>query len=63
MRTTLDLPEDLVNQAMKVTGAKTKSQLVTGALEEVIKKEKRLRILSYKGKINFDIDLNLLRER
>ncbi|WP_232834939.1 type II toxin-antitoxin system VapB family antitoxin [Pleomorphovibrio marinus] len=33
MRTTLDIPEKLIKEAMKLTGAKTKSQLIREALE------------------------------
>jgi len=33
MRITLDLPEDLIDEAMKLTGAKTKSQLIKDALK------------------------------
>jgi len=41
MRTTLDLPDALVQEAMHVTRIKTKKQLVTLALEELIKRARR----------------------
>ncbi|MEQ8473448.1 MAG: type II toxin-antitoxin system VapB family antitoxin [Marinoscillum sp.] len=63
MRTTLDLPEELMSEAMKITGAKTKSQLIKHALEEQIKRHKRLKLLSFKGKIDLDIDVDSLRDR
>lgn len=63
MRTTLDLPEELINEAMKISGATTKSQLIKTALEEMIKREKRLKLLSFKGKIDLDIDLDISRNR
>lgn len=63
MRTTLDIPEDLINEAMTVTGAKTKSQLVKDALILQIGRAKRQRLLSFKGKVDLDIDLDILRDR
>ncbi|WP_258103604.1 type II toxin-antitoxin system VapB family antitoxin [Marinoscillum sp. MHG1-6] len=63
MRTTLDLPEDLIKQAMEVTGAKTKSQVIRQALEDQIKKSKRLKLLSFKGKIDLSINLDDIRDR
>lgn len=63
MRTTLDLPEELIKEAMKLTGAKTKSALIKHALEDQIKQAKRKRLISFKGKIDLDIDLDALRSR
>jgi hypothetical protein len=40
MRTTLDLPEDLLIEAMKVTEIKTKTKVIITALEELIRKSK-----------------------
>jgi len=63
MRTTLDISEELMKEAMKATGAKTKSQAIKEALEAQIKRAKRQRLLSYKGKIDLDIDLDVTRNR
>ncbi len=63
MRTTLDIPEDLINEAMKITGAKTKSQVIKEALEEQIRKAKRQRLLNFKGKLDLDVDLDVTRDR
>lgn len=63
MRTTLDLPEELIDQAMNITHAKTKTELIKMALENIINQEKRNKLLKYHGKINIDIDLNTLRNR
>ena len=62
-RTTLDIPEDLIKEAMKITGAKTKSALIKTALEDQIKRLKRKRLIYFKGKINLDIDPDSLRKR
>ena len=63
MRTTLDLPEDLVVEAMKVTDIKTKTKVIITALEQLIKKSKISEIKKYKGQIDLDIDLDELRGR
>lgn len=63
MRTTLDISSELLSQAMKITGAKTKSQVIKEALQELIAREKRVRLLNFKGKIDLDIDLAMLRDR
>jgi hypothetical protein len=59
MRTTLDLPEDLVAEAMKATNIKTKTKVIVAALE----KSKIAGIKNYKGQVELDIDLNELRGR
>jgi Arc/MetJ family transcription regulator len=63
MRTTLDLPEDLVKEAMKTTHIKTKTKVIVTALEELIRKSKISELKQYKGKIDLDIDLNDIRGR
>jgi len=63
MRTTLDLPEDLLHEAMEVTHTKTKTRVIVLALEEMIRKSKISEIKQYKGKIDLDIDLDKIRDR
>lgn len=63
MRTTLDLPEELIREALEITGAKTKSQLIKDALENQIRQIKRQRLLTFKGKIDLDVDLDITRKR
>lgn len=38
MKTTLDVPESLLNDAMRISGAKTKRAAVMAALEELIRR-------------------------
>ncbi len=63
MRTTLDLPENLLAEAMKVTHTDTKTAVIVRALEELVRKSKISDIKKYRGKIDLDIDLNELRDR
>ncbi|MFA6009318.1 MAG: type II toxin-antitoxin system VapB family antitoxin [Desulfobacteraceae bacterium] len=63
MRTTLDIPENLVNEAMKATHIKTKTKVIITALEQLIRRAQLSEIKEFKGKINLDIDLETIRGR
>ena len=63
MRTTLDLPENLLIDAMKATHIKTKTKVIITALEELIRKNRIAGLKKFKGKLDFDIDMNKLRGR
>ena len=63
MITTLDLPEDLINEAMKATKINTKTKVIITALEDLIRKSKISGLKKYKGKIDLDIDMNAIRGR
>jgi hypothetical protein len=63
MRTTLDLPENLLQEAMTLTRTGTKTRVIVLALEELIRKSRISGLKKYKGKIDLDIDLNELRDR
>jgi len=63
MRTTLDLPEELLLEAMELAHARTKTAVIIKALEELIRKSRISQLKSYKGKFDLDIDLEKLRNR
>jgi len=63
MRTTLDLPENLINETMTLTKIKTKTDLIKTALVNLIQREKIKNIKKYFGKVDLEIDLDLIRER
>ncbi|MGR3218261.1 MAG: type II toxin-antitoxin system VapB family antitoxin [Candidatus Anammoxibacter sp.] len=63
MRTTLDLPEKLVKDAMKISHVETKTKVIVVALQELIRKSKISALKKFKGKINLDIDLDMIRGR
>jgi hypothetical protein len=63
MRTTLDIPEKLVDDAMKASRRKTKTSVIITALEELVRKRKIAQIKSFKGRVALDIDLAALRKR
>ena len=63
MRTTLDLPEALVEEAMRLTQTRTKTEVIRIALEALVRREKTRGLKDYFGKIELDIDFDVLRER
>jgi hypothetical protein len=63
MRTTLDLPEHLLLEAMNLSNSANKTQTIILALEELVQKSKIQDLKSFKGKFNLEVDLNKLRSR
>jgi Arc/MetJ family transcription regulator len=63
MRTTLDLPEKLLNEAMKATRINTKTKVIITALEDLVRKSKISELKEFKGKIDLAIDLDEIRGR
>jgi len=63
MRTTLDLPEELLLEAMDVTHIGTKTRVIIIALQELIRRNKITELKKFKGKIDLEIDMDVLRRR
>lgn len=63
MRTTLDLPERLVDEARAALGFKSKTDTVVFALREVVRRNRIDTLKSLIGKVTFDFDPTELRER
>jgi len=62
-RTNIVLDDDLIRQAMQVTGAKTKRQAVDRALRELVARGSVYRALrKLKGKMPWDGDVNAWRQ-
>ena len=54
MKTTLNIPEELIKTAMSFSKYRTKTKTVIVALEEYIRLKKIEKILSNEGKLQFD---------
>ena len=52
MRTTLNIPDRLIQDLEKVTGEKSKTKAICIAIEDFIKKRELEKLLSLKGKLN-----------
>ena len=55
MRTTVDIPDDLLKQAIQASGAKTKREAIRWALEEALRSTAIEDLLSRKLLINFAV--------
>jgi Arc/MetJ family transcription regulator len=53
MRTNIDIDDDLLAEAARLTGIKTKKDLVNQALRVLIESKKRKSIFELEGKIKF----------
>lgn len=53
MRTNIELDAKLVDEAMKLTGRKTKKDVVNYAVEELVLKLRRKKVLELEGTIDW----------
>lgn len=63
MRTTLDLPEDLVNEAKGLLGFKSKTDLIVYALQEAVRRRRREQLIEMFGKVKIEVDVGRSRRR
>jgi hypothetical protein len=63
MRTTLDLPGALLEEALKITHEKNKTSLIVNSVKSTIRRYKLLELIKKHGTIALDIDLNETRKR
>jgi Arc/MetJ family transcription regulator len=63
MATNLSLDPDLINEAMKVSGERTKKAAVTRALQEFIARRKQKHLLDLMGKLEWDNSYDYKSER
>lgn len=61
MRTTLDLPDELVSRARETLGFKSKTDTVVFALREVVRKGRIDDLKALLGKVEFEADASALR--
>ena len=61
MRTTMDLPEDLVEEAKSLSGTRSKTAAVILALKDYIDRRKIDRLRKLKGSIAVERDLTTFR--
>ena len=63
MRTTLDLPEPLIEEARRLLGFKSKTDTVIVSLQELVRKKRIEELKAMLGKVELDIDLPRSRRR
>lgn len=60
MRTTLDIDIKLLEEAMRLTRAKSKKETINVSLKELIRQRRRERLLSRLGRFKLDLTLRKL---
>jgi len=58
MRTTIDLDDDLVREAMDLLGERTKRAVIQRSLEELIRQKRRERLRGKLGKLHLELTLS-----
>ncbi|WP_157015217.1 type II toxin-antitoxin system VapB family antitoxin [Mesorhizobium xinjiangense] len=62
MRTNIDIDEELMAEAMALSGAKTKKETVERALRDLVRRRRAVKdILALQGKIEWEGDLDAMR--
>jgi Arc/MetJ family transcription regulator len=61
MRTNIELDDSLVAEAMKLTGARTKKDVVDTALRELVRIRRQEEIRKWRGKLHWRGDLEAMR--
>ena len=61
MRTNIEIDINLMEQALQLSQLKTKKEVVHQALEQYVRRLKRLKMLSMQGKVKWEGDLNEMR--
>jgi len=57
MRTTLDIPDDLMERARRAASLQTKRETVLAGLDELIRKAQREQLRAMAGKVELQVDL------
>jgi hypothetical protein len=63
MRTTLDIPENLIEEARHLLGFKSKTDTVVLSLQELIRRRRIEELKSLMGAVKLEIDLPRSRRR
>ncbi len=56
MKTTLDIPDELIKEAMLASKSRTKTEAVVAGLKELVLRKKIENVLSSAGKLEFSDD-------
>lgn len=60
-RTNIEIDEHLVDEGLKATGLGSMKALVDHALRDLVRRERRKRLLGLKGKVHWEADLSAMR--
>ena len=57
MRTTIDIPDELMDRALRASALRSKRDAVIAGLEELVRKRQREELRGMAGKFEMDVDL------
>lgn len=63
MRTTLDLPEPLIEEARRLLGFKSKTDTVVVSLQDLVRRKRIEELKAMLGTVKLDLDLGRSRRR
>jgi Arc/MetJ family transcription regulator len=63
MRTTLDIPAELIEEAQRLLGFKSKTDTVVVSLRELIRRHRVGELKALLGKVRLDVDVRASRRR
>jgi hypothetical protein len=63
MRTTLDLPEPLVEEARRLLGFKSKTDTIVVSLQDLVRRKRLEELKAMLGKVKLELDLKRSRRR
>ncbi len=58
MRTNIEIDEEVLREAQRLIGTRTKRETVDMALRELVARHRRLGVLDLRGKVRWEGDLN-----
>jgi len=61
-RTVIDIQDDLLRKAQKMTGINKKVEIVNYALKQLLEQKERERVLELRGKVKWEGDLEEMRK-
>lgn len=61
VRTNINIDQDLIEEAMRILGVKTKKETVEIALRDLVQNHKRRQILEFRGRLHWSGDLDEMR--
>jgi Arc/MetJ family transcription regulator len=61
MRTNIEINDELIKETLKITGLKTKREVVDQALRELLRLKKQEGLRKLRGKVQWEGDLEAMR--
>lgn len=58
MRTNIEIDDEVLREAQRLTGARTKRETVDVALRELVARQRRIGILDLRGRVHWEGDLD-----